>query len=296
MNNNLNTNPVTPGYPVTPGTPKTPQSLGGVIGRGLHYCKISYTRILPISFIYSLFSLLPSFVYPKNPVHSAVTGEGTDQVAAAATQYQNMGFSGFIMGLIIVSLTFLFYAALFYRLNSITEGRDAGFGASILQGLRKILSMWGLSIVLGIILFIIAVPLMILAATLIAASHQDPNGFIIIVMFLALIPIIWIAIMLYFSFFVLIIRNKGVFASFGESWRLVIGHWWRAAFFVIGTAVLMIICTLIIAIITALIMNNPRLVLATNFIFQIFAWPVVAAILMACFHDLEARLQLKKIS
>ncbi len=290
---NPNTSPVTPRTPGTSGTPKAPQSLGAVIGTGLHYCAISYTRLLSISFLYSIVSIIPSFIFPKNPVHAAAYGETTEQVTAAANQYHNLGFAGFIAGLVIASLTLMFYAALLHRLNSIAEGRDSGFGAAILQGLRKILPLWGLSIVFGIILFIIAVPLMILAATLIASSHQDPHGFIMMLMYVALLPLIWIAIMLYFSYFVLIVRNQGVFASLGQSWRLVYTHWWRTAFFVIGTAVLMIICTIIIAIIAALITENATVRILAIFAFQVFSLPVLAAILMACFHDLEARLAVK---
>lgn len=246
--------------------PKTPQSFGEVISTGWEYCTQAYTRILPISFLYSLVSVAPSLIFPEHPVHSVAQGN-TDQAVIQADQYQSMGLLGAVLGLVFASLTLILYAAFIYRLNSIVEGHDVGFGASLGRGTRKLLPLWGLAIMYGI--------------------------FMIIGLILLIIPGIYVSILLYFSFYVMILRNLGVFASFKQCMALVKGYWWRTFLLTFGMGIVMIILAVLISL-PLLDYNVPRIL--ALLVFQTIALPVVVGILLAYYLDLEARLQLKPVT
>src|SRR5213083_3335373 len=110
--------------------------------------------------------------------------------------------------------------------EQITKG-EANFGTSIRFAVSKLLSIWALNIIVGIIVFL---------------------GFIALI-----VPGIILAIMFSLAFPVLLIENKGVLESMGRSRELVSHRWLKtfATFLVLG--IVTIVASAIVSAISGLV-------------------------------------------
>jgi len=108
--------------------------------------------------------------------------------------------------------------------DEITKGQ-VNTGASVRFAVSKLLSIWALSIVVGIIVFL---------------------GFIALI-----VPGIILAIMYSLALPVLLIENKGVTESMGRSRQLVSHRWGKTLGTFLALAIIVIIASLIVSMITA---------------------------------------------
>ncbi len=108
--------------------------------------------------------------------------------------------------------------------EQITKGQ-VNFGASVRFAVSKLLSIWALSIVVGIILFL---------------------GFIALI-----VPGIILAIMFSLALPVLLIENKGVLDSMGRSRELVSHRWGKTLGTILVLAIIIIIASVIVNAITS---------------------------------------------
>jgi hypothetical protein len=108
--------------------------------------------------------------------------------------------------------------------DEITKGQ-VNTGASVRFAVSKLLSIWALSIIVGIIIFL---------------------GFIALI-----VPGIILAIMYSLALPVLLIENKGVTESMGRSRQLVSHRWGKTLGTFLALAIIVIIASLIVSAITA---------------------------------------------
>lgn len=106
---------------------------------------------------------------------------------------------GFIIWLVLLYAVYAFFSASVFRIQGIIQSQDPGFSASLKVGYRKSIPF----IVVGF-LYSIAV---------------------FIGLLLLIIPGIMVSIYFIFSVYLLVLGSS-IFGSFGDSYRLVKGHWW----------------------------------------------------------------------
>lgn len=169
--------------------PQQPQSIGKVLDTGFAIARHSYKRILPLSILYALLTQLPALMMPSAPG------------VAAGNDPASLGTGILIAVIISLFGGIIVYSAIIYRVDRIVHSDGASTGAALRVGLRKLLPLIGFGM-----LYMLAVSL----------------GFVLLV-----IPGLILMVTLMFALPLIVVEDRGVFESFGQSHKLVWGNWWR---------------------------------------------------------------------
>lgn len=245
---------------------KNPQTLTQILQTGLEIGKNTFTRVVPLSFLYAVFNTIPRFAN-RNVIHATVEPNHPIQVAEGVETIQRTPAEQLILLAVIIittSLLLALFAALLIRMNSIVESQEKTLSESISLGLKKILNLWGIAITFAV-------------CTLIGTL-------------LLIIPGIYIMVLLYFGIFTLVLRNLPVFAALRRSKELVQGHWFRTATVIFGVT---IVSSFLYLLLIYPLRTYPMARMGLEILFITFITPITTGIFMAFFYDLETRNALK---
>lgn len=106
-------------------------------------------------------------------------------------------------------------------------GRRATVGAALRVGMRRMWSMLGLMLLMGLIMAVIAVPFVI---SLVIAASQDNGGVAFLVVLVAIATfcaVIWVFVRLCFAAHVVVMEKAGPVTALKRSWSLTKGRFWR---------------------------------------------------------------------
>lgn len=169
--------------------PNQPQSYSDIFKTAYKIGKATFLKILPLYILLAVLNIAIQLIstWLKGP-----------------EKENNMGllFFAVISTLVLFYFVYALMAGIIYRLNSNIKNQDPGLNASLIFGSKKALPMlavailYGLSIMVGLVLFII--------------------------------PGIMASIYFIFALY-LIVMGYGIIGSLKESFQLVRHHWWRTA-------------------------------------------------------------------
>jgi len=233
--------------------PKKPQDLTEIFITGWNLGKSTFEQIVPFTLIYGIANVLHLSFF------SFEAGE-----ANQAAVSPNFGFLNLLLSIVFISINLAVFSSIVYRINAQIEGKALDFNKDLMFGINKLTSVWPLTIVYA---FCVVVGLILLV-----------------------VPGIYLAILLYFSFYYVILKDVKVIDSLRKSKDLVSSNWFRTAAVLIGTgAVFAIFLQLLIFPFHHL----PMIMALIEIAYYALVMPIFFGIYMALYYDLEVR-QLEK--
>lgn len=179
-----------------------PRGIGQVLDSVFKLARLAWMRMLPYALLTVVLSLLPS-------IYILTTGVLDDPAKMLQVFFSP---TYWILVLVMLPVSWCIYGAAIARMESIAQGADIGFGASVRVALPKILSLFVASICFFLV---IAIGLVLLIVP----------GVILIGSLFLFLPAI-------------VLDGKGPVESLNYSHKLVWGNWWRVA--TIGTIAVII--------------------------------------------------------
>ncbi len=176
--------------------PSTPRTVGGVLDDAINLYRECLPRSWPLA-------LAPEVALALTNIHleSRLPPSSRQDPAAILSMLRSSDF--------VISMLFYFVVLLVFNLaltdhmHSVATGRPASAGRSLGVGLRLLPRAAGASLVIAL-------------ATALGTL-------------LLIVPGIYLAGALMLTFVAMIVGDLGALQSIGESYRLIRGHWWRAA-------------------------------------------------------------------
>lgn len=204
-----------------PTLPQQPSDVADILSASVKLYKESFTKIIGYSLIMFAFnSFLRFFMTDAIPVPDTTLSPD------AQMEQQMEALSQALPSLLIVTgvavlFACIFYGAVLYRIDNVARGRTDDFSEVLLQAVKKL-------------------PAVILAGILYTIA-------ITIGSFLLVIPALILMISLAFSWYFILLEDKGVYDSLKTSHRLVWGDWWLTNLvFCVPVIVLSIVFTILI--------------------------------------------------
>lgn len=194
--------------------PASPQSIGQVLDGSFRLTAAAFRH----TWLLALLAGLASYAA------SAYQFTRGDTVVQALTAPQDPVYWSLYVGGVLLSM--LFFAVILLRIDSLAGGTAAGTGA-LPTALRRL-------------------PLLIVLLVLTMVA-------LIVGLVLLLIPGLILMISLMLATPILLLEDKGPFASLTASHRLVWGHWWRTAAIITVAGIIMIVLYFIFGLIGAAI-------------------------------------------
>ncbi|MGR8935591.1 MAG: YciC family protein [Gammaproteobacteria bacterium] len=191
--------------------PQQPSTIAKILDTSFKLYAAGFTKVIGMGVIISLFYVALTFLSASL---SADLPAGAGSEAAQALMLKMLpALVGYVV--LISLLTFIFYAAILYRIDNVAQQRSDGFGEAVTVGLKKFPGMlwaailYGLAVAGGSLLFLV------------------PG----------------IALMLSLSFYpvFIVVEDLSGYAALKASHRLVWGHWWRTLTIYMAPGVLMLI-------------------------------------------------------
>ncbi len=183
------------------------------------------------------------------------------------TRFRTFG-SGYVL---MTALSIWLYLAMFAAMLAVQSGTPVSVTACVVTGLRRLPA----AIIATIFFFV---------ATIV--------GFCLLV-----VPGLWIMGQLQFWPAAMVERGLGPFAASGESWRLVRGHWWRAATILTVLFIIVVVLSMMVGGVAALltIFGGSDLVMrmvaaqVLGHAVNVFIVPLFPAAMAATYADLKLR-------
>jgi hypothetical protein len=242
----------------------SPQPIIGVFRNSLILFKKSWLKLLPISILIVGLLTVLIILLPK-------------QAVALSTITQHMAFISLAMIVGFECIIFWLFLILFYKCYRILIAADIKYSLVLLVATLRffpsilVMFLYVMLVMLGIICFVI--------------------------------PGVFLALLLIYSFLAVLIDNKNIFSSFKYSVQLVWGNWWRTfVVFLIAFVLLIIIILVVIVGINFVVMGLLHLKIAvattvmniTGMILSLFIWIFLANVFICQYYDLKVRRHIKE--
>jgi hypothetical protein len=254
--------------------PTVPRPIGGVLDDTLQLYKASFSKCWLTMVLMSLASMLLG-LYKLHDMPAVAAGSGMQallaQYVATTPGYQ-------VASIVVWLFVYLMYCMLVVIIAAVAKGEDPEFGPSFGTALRRYPSALGAAIITGI------------AAVI---------GFILLI-----IPGIYVLNRLQLAIVPAVSDSRGPGESVGISWNLVAGNWWRTA----SLAFVMVIMVYVLSLVLILLVGSAAVMVAgapstmaqglskfavvgvvTTAIVTIFTRPLMVAVLVAMYQDLQLR-------
>ncbi len=250
--------------------PTEPRSIGGVIDDAIRLYRRTLSASIPIVLIGVLLMLGPSIWFALRI--QALAMEQGDPLAVWQVIASPELWLFYLGSLLFYALI---YGALIFRIDAIARGGRPSLGESFAAGLNRLPAMLGVSVLFGLVVVV---------------------GFVLLV-----IPGIWLWGMLQLAFIAVMVDRSGVFASFGTSWQLVRGNWWRANIVIFVSFVIMIVVIMVLGGIAGFILGMTGAAAAASSpggqviqqivsaVLNVFTMSFYPCVLLAVFNDLRLR-------
>ncbi|MGH8206224.1 MAG: hypothetical protein ACRETK_05550 [Steroidobacteraceae bacterium] len=254
--------------------PAAPRSIGGVLDDAIRLYQASFSRCWVLSLIgAALTGALGLYATLHLGVLTSPASKSMAGAVTAMARIQRMEHSPRVWGsYLLVSLVwFVFRAAIIARQDAVAARRSDSNGQAAAYALRRLPRIIVAGIVFGVVITV---------------------GMIIFV-----VPGIWLWGCLQLWLVALCVEDLGPFASFGRSWRLIEGNWWRTSA-TVGVAIVLILVlslaeSVLIGVVTAAGRPDPAVLLMTSQIvgvaLSVFTMPMLTAAMLAIFYDLKLR-------
>lgn len=274
--------------------PSRPESIGRVLDIAFQMYRASIFRVVPLTLAAALVD------FPVNLYWLRLTGTlqaNTDprdvlkifsQVASDESQWAILLLSW------IIKLWLL--SAVLLQVNAIAAERELTTGMALRQAARPVASMF-----VATILYAIALLLAFLVGVFIFSMAALSRSFLVIFLFsfVASAPVLLFAISLTFAGPMILFAAKGPFSALTASHSLVMGAWWRTTtILTVGSIVLFVIYLAAFSIVAGVYAAFPTwtlfekgATLAVNTVLTLLMTPLVVALLLATFRELQLRKQ-----
>lgn len=223
-----------------------PRGIGQVLDSVFYLTRRAYLRMLPYTILSTLVSVAPY-------LYALVTG-AFDSPERIVTFGETAGY--WIAILVMVPVTMFLYGAGIVRIESIAQGQDMGFGASMRRGFVR---LGALLVSLLCCMLVIAVGVVLLVVP----------GLILTFLLMMFVPAV-------------VIDGKGPIEALRHSRTLVWGNWWRVATISVVASIIMYVLFMIAGILVGYLAaangGDPAFV----FLFE-FAVTAASGLLMTVF-------------
>ena len=247
--------------------PAQPQSIGGVLDTSFQLYKASVTKVLLLSLLMTIGSLLPTiYLMVKG------TGFATNPLFMLAAMQDPQYW---LVNLLTALISLVALGAMYLKMDAIGAGTDMGLGEALQLSLGRLL-----------ILFFTMVLLMIMVS---------------VGMLLLLIPGLILMVSLLLSFNLAVNERKGPIDSLVGSHKLVWGSWWRTTAILTVGFIVVIVIYLGLGMLTGIVMPIVGLRSADPLMFAmistlivsglvgLFVTPFYVALLLSLYWDLKLR-------
>jgi len=245
--------------------PTGPRSIGGVLDDAVRLYRDSFRSILPLLIVSALLSLAPSLF-----LGTSVYGGGT-QAARLSALFQLMSSPTYWLMVLVLSLVNLaIYAALFGSIDAVARGSRMPLGEAIRLGISRMPRIFVISLLFGLALAV---------------------GF-----FLLIIPGIYLMGVYQLVFVAAVLEDTGVFGSFGRSFGLIKGYWWRSTVIVTVAIIILVVLSMLVSLVAgflaAMSIGAGTVLIVNQFVGALLNIVIVGwmpCVLLSMYYDLKLR-------
>ncbi len=272
--------------------PTQPSSYKELIKNSLKLYRVSFSRIIILSFFLSLVIFIPRFL-------SDVIGQEIFLNVPPLSPHRL-----WLLAVNLIGITF--FIGILWRMHCIIRGFHEPLIEDLTVGIKKVIYVFAATLFESAILFAVAIAIygfeiLIKQHHLLLQQQLMMTALITLIFVLQFLLLVYISTLFVFFIPILAIENKGVIGSFEQSVLLVWNHWWR----VLSLQFSPWICYLILLILIRSVLGidihlyffkyTTHSIIATLLHFIIFALfiPWVAATLLVQLKDLELRKKIK---
>jgi hypothetical protein len=248
--------------------PTAPRSIGGVLDDAIRLYRKTLMPCFPLLLIGVVITTAPAvWLTLLMPPLAATDPERVFAVFRSPSVW--------LTYLVIILAYSAVYCALIYQIDAIGRGQRLSLGEAIGLGLKRLPTLFGVTILFALMV---------------------TCGLILLV-----IPGIWLWGVFQLAFVAAIIERTGIFESFGVSRRLVRGNWWRANVIIFVAVVMLIVLMMVFGMIAGVAIvatGGAATALSTGAqvtqqiiagILNLFTLSFYPCVLLSVYHDLKLR-------
>jgi hypothetical protein len=202
--------------------PTAPRSIGGVLDDAIRLYRKTLMPCFPLLLIGVVITTAPAvwLTIVMQPLAAAGDPDAVFAVLKSPTVW--------LVYLAIILAFTVIYGALIQQIDAMAHGQRLSVGEAFAQGLMRLPTLFGVTILLGLM--------------------------IVVGLFLLIIPGIWLWGVFQLAFVAAVVERTGIFESFGVSRRLISGNWWRANVIIFVAFVILFVVMMVIGMIAGVVM------------------------------------------
>jgi hypothetical protein len=290
-----------------------PMGYGRILIRSFQIYRILFVKLFLLAFILCcLYSLLEVIFFSKfilsmvsfnSDIFNQKAADPTGEQLLNTGSTENPGLIAVVLGIIMLSFISIAISTVVFMVDSVNEGKPARIGESMRRAFKRLWSMLGSCFVFFFFLTFIA--LMFIIAFVIVISFSASFGLYgflfdyfqyplssawviprVILIVIAFLCIMFVYIIVRWSFFIPFVALKEESVGIFRSWRLTKGSFWRifAVFFTMNviTIVLIIVATTLIFLMLGVVYMAILFILI-----NLLISPLLLVVYAVCFFDLK---------
>jgi hypothetical protein len=249
--------------------PTAPRSIGGVLDDAIRLYRKTLMPCFPLLLIGVVVTTAPAvwLTFLMQPFAAAADPTAVFAVFKSPTVW--------LVYLAIILAFTAIYGALIHQIDAIARGQRLALGEACALSLKRLPTLFGVTILLGLMIVV---------------------GLILLV-----IPGIWLWGVFQLAFAAAVVERTGISESFGVSRRLVRGNWWRANVTIFVAVAILVVVMMVIGMIAGVVMvvtGGAEATLSTGAqviqqivsgVLNLFTLSFFPCVLLSVYYDLKLR-------